>query len=155
MDEAAHPVLEGRLDQPLGPEHIHLEEVDPAPTAFDLARTMVDHVHALGGPAERGPLSDVAGDEMDPETVKLGDGLTAAGEHPDLVAFEGEPLDQMPPEESSTARDQDFHRSPPPRPTFAYPVLRPICSHTWSSTRTTSRPASPSTGAGRFSSMLL
>ena len=45
-------------------------------------------------------------------------------------AVEGKPLDQVPPQESGTARDQDLHRPRPPKPTVAYPVPRPICSHT-------------------------
>ena len=70
------------------------------------------------------------GNHVDAEAAKLGVRLAAPGEHPDFVAFEGEPLDQVPPQESGTARDQDLHRPRPPKPTVAYPVPRPICSHT-------------------------
>src|SRR5262249_55407357 len=58
-DEGATPVLGGGLDQPLRPQHVDLEEIDPAPARLDLAGAVVDHVHALHGPLQRRPLAEV------------------------------------------------------------------------------------------------
>src|SRR5262249_40699993 len=154
VDEAANAVLEGGLDQPLRPQHVDLEEIDPAPARLDLAGAVVDHVHALHGPLQRRPLAEVAGHDVNAESPDAGPRLLAAPDHRPLVALEGEALDELATEKSRSSRDEGLHRACPfPRPPALGPV-RPICSQTVSSTRTTSRPASPSTGAGRPSAML-
>src|SRR5262249_38738490 len=49
VDEPADALGESGLDEPLGPEHVDLEKVDPAARRRDLARAMEDHIHALDG----------------------------------------------------------------------------------------------------------
>src|SRR5262249_1843492 len=142
--EAADAALERRLDEPLRAEHIGLQKVHPAAGRFDLARAVVDHVDAVNRAAERGPLAHIAGHDAGAGGGEVSERSRAAREDAHLVALEQEPLDEMAAEEPRAAGHERLHRVPP----------RPICSHTMSSTRTPSRPASPLTGAGRPSSML-
>src|SRR5262249_51370577 len=85
-----------------------------------------------------------AGHEVDAEAPETGDGLSVSSEHPHLVALEREPLHQVAAEESRASRDENLHRTRPPWPASACLDHGPTCSQTMSSTRTTSRPRTPS-----------